>query len=180
MEDLVKKAQKGDIEAYENLVISLKVIFYRLARARLENEDDIYDAINETVYRAYKNLNKLKNVENFKTWIIRILINECNRIYKKNQKELNLLNKLKENRYNENLNNPIIEIENKLDFEKLIQLLNNDEKVIFVLYFYERYTTLEIAKILKENHSTVRSRLKRGKEKIYKFIEGGIEHEEVL
>ena len=175
MEELVIKAQNGNIEAYEDLVLNLKALLYRIARARLENEDDIYDAINETIYSAYKNLKKLKNVENFKTWIIRILINECNRIYKKNQKNLELIKKLKENKYIDDMNNPLKKVENKLDFEKLIKLLNDDEKIIFVLYFYERYNTAEISKILGENHSTVRSRLKRGKEKIYKFIKGGVE-----
>ncbi len=179
MEELITKAKNGDDIAYKELIDCIKSILYRVARTRLDNEDDIYEAINETVYRAYKGLKKLKQIEFFQTWVIKILINECNRIYKRNQKQLKLIKKMEKISYiqGEKDTNPLDNIENKMDFEKLITNLNDEEKIVFVLYFYAGYDTTEISKILKESPNTIKSRLRRGKEKIYNLLEGGVEYE---
>ena len=176
VKELITKAKNGDNNAYKELIDSIKDILYRVARSRLDNEEDIYDAISETVFRAYKNLKNLKNDEYFKTWIIRILINECNRIYNRNQSHIRLIKKLEVNSsYNEVTENSLNNVENKIDFETLIKILNPDERTVFVLYFYAKYDTTEISKILKESPNTIKSRLRRGKEKILKTLKGGVE-----
>lgn len=86
MEELVEKAQKGDNQAFANLIIGIESDLYKIARMRLNNEDDIKEAVQETIIKAYSSLKKLRNAKFFKTWIIRILINECNDIYKINKK----------------------------------------------------------------------------------------------
>ena len=178
MEELITKAKNGDNNAYKELIDNIKDVLYRIARSRLNNEDDIYDAINETIFRAYNNLKKLKDDKYFKSWIIRILINECNRIYKKNQSHLRLIKKLEVNPlYSEISENSLGNVEHKIDFETLIKVLNPDERMVFVLYFYAKYDTTEISKILKESPNTIKSRLRRGKEKISKFLKGGVEYE---
>lgn len=180
MDELINRVKNGDTNAYKELIDSIKDILYRVAKSRLDNEDDIFDAINDTVFKAYKNLAKLKHNEYFKTWIIRILINECNKIYKKNERHHKLMKKLEENEYhNTNNSNPLTDVENKIIFEKLIEILNHDEKTVFVLYFYGKYDTTEIAKLLKKSPNTIKSRLRRGKEKIAKYLEekGGIDYE---
>ena len=177
-EELLTKAKNGDVKAYEELINNIKNVLYRLARARLDNEDDIYDAINETIFYAYKHLKKLKHNEYFQTWIIKILINECNKIYNKNSKQLKLIEKIQTISYYENYDNSLREVEDKMDFKKLLETLNYDERMVFILYFYAEYDTTEISKILNENISNVKSRLKRGKEKIYKMIsKGGVEYD---
>ena len=55
---------------------------YRIAKIRLSTVDDINEAVQNTVVKAFINIKKLNNSKYFKTWIIRILINECNNIYK--------------------------------------------------------------------------------------------------
>ena len=171
MEELIIKAKNGNDDAYKELIDSIKYILYRVARARLDDEEDIYDAINETVFKAYKNLKKLKQNGYFQTWIIRILINECNKIYENNRKQLKLIEKL--NKSKELYNDTITDIENKINFESLIEILNEEEKIVFVLYFYNKYDTSEIAKLLNESPNTIKSRLKRGKEKVQNILEGG-------
>ena len=96
MEDLVKKSILGDKNAYTQLMNMLKSDLYRVANARLDNIEDINDAINETILKSYKSLKKLKNIQYFKTWITKILINECNNIYRINKKHLEILEKVTE------------------------------------------------------------------------------------
>ena len=79
----VKRAKRGDKEAFCNLVRVNKVAIYRVAKSILNKEEDIEDAVSEAILKAYKNIPKLKNEEFFKTWLIRIVINESNNLYKK-------------------------------------------------------------------------------------------------
>ena len=48
----------------------------QIARTRLNNEEDIKEAVQETIIKSYSSIRKLKNSKFFKTWIIKILINE--------------------------------------------------------------------------------------------------------
>lgn len=79
----VNLAKNGDKEAYIRLMRENKASMYRVAKAMLEREEDIEDAVSETILKAYMNISKLRKSEYFKTWLIRILINECNNLLKK-------------------------------------------------------------------------------------------------
>ena len=76
MDVLIRKAMKGDAEAFIQLIELCEQSMYRSAKAILANEEDIGDAIQETILAAYKNLSALKEPRYFKTWLIRILINK--------------------------------------------------------------------------------------------------------
>ena len=83
MEELVEKAKNKDKNAFSELIINVKKELYLVAKLKLKNEDDISDAIQETLLKSYKNIRKLRKNDMFRTWIIKILINECNNIYKR-------------------------------------------------------------------------------------------------
>ncbi len=74
---IILEAQKGDAEAFYQLLSLQKDQLYRIAFRYLKNEQGALEAIQETTYRAYRNLKKLKKPEYFRTWLIRILINVC-------------------------------------------------------------------------------------------------------
>ena len=86
MKEIVLSAKQGNKEAFTQLILEIKNDLYKICRIRLNNNDDIDDAIQETMIQAYKNLNSLKDVNKFKPWIITILINNCNKIYRRTQK----------------------------------------------------------------------------------------------
>ena len=56
MEELIQKAKNGDKEAFTTIMLSLEKDLYKIAKTRLKNDDDIYDAIQETCIIAYKNI----------------------------------------------------------------------------------------------------------------------------
>ena len=58
---------------------------YKIAFAYLKNEQNSLDAVSETIYKAYKNIDKLKRGEFFNTWITKILINSCKNVLKNNK-----------------------------------------------------------------------------------------------
>ena len=87
MEELVEESKKGNEEAFTKLMISLENDLYKIARMRLRCKDDINEAVQETIVEAFKSIKKVKKPEYFKTWLIRVLINKCNKIYKKYGKD---------------------------------------------------------------------------------------------
>ena len=55
---------------------------YKVAKAILKNEEDVADAMQDTVLTCWEKIDTLKKDKYFKTWLIRILINHCNAIYR--------------------------------------------------------------------------------------------------
>lgn len=177
MEELIIRSKNGDEKAFTELILSIKNDLYRISKTRLSDDNDINDAIQETMINAYKHLKKLKDNSNFKSWIIRILINECNKIYKRKSKKISLFNKITTEQNTNVIDNSINLIDCKIDFELLIDKLNYEEKLIITLYYNNRYSCNEIANILNKNVNTVKSKLIRAKEKVKKHYKGGIFYE---
>ena len=60
--------------------------FYKTAKAILKNDDDVYDAIQNALMSMYQNFNNLKEQKYFATWGVRIVINKCYDLLRKNKK----------------------------------------------------------------------------------------------
>ncbi len=170
MEKLIEEAQKGNEEAFTKIIIDLEKDLYKMARARFNSEDDICEVVQETIIAAFNNMKKLKKPEYFKTWIIKILINNCNKMYKKKRKKdlFEYDEKILEDTYSKNEYEIVID---KLDFEGLIKNLKYNERITLILYYMENLTTKEIGKLLKEPESTIRNRISRAKLKLKKELE---------
>lgn len=164
MELLVKKAKKGDSEAFITLIEKNKVALKRVAFAYLKNEEDVADAIQDTILSAYEHIESLKKAEYFRTWIIRILINNCTKIYRRNRKHVNYESNAEE--YGESVMEACYAeaAHADLEFYDLLRALPEESRLIFQLYFGEQFTTAEIAKLLHMNENTVKSKIHRGKE----------------
>ena len=77
MEALVTAAKNGDKEAFVQLIRINKQSMYKAAWVYLRNEQDIADALQNTILSCYEKIQGLREVKYFKTWLMRILINEC-------------------------------------------------------------------------------------------------------
>lgn len=168
MEELIEKA-KTDNAAFTQLILEIQNDLYSIARMRVKSEEQIEDVLQETMLSAYLNLPKLKENKYFKTWIIKILINNCNKSFK--HKTLVSLE-------NEDIDKYVGAEENQnkeLEFEDIISFLNTEEKTILTLYYYLSYTTKEIAKILNKKEGTITSKISRAKKKIKNKYKGDFE-----
>lgn len=158
MENLIKKAKKGDEEAFFNLMEINKISLYKAGRAILNNDEDVADAIQETVISAYRNIKSLKNDSYFKTWLTKILINKCKDIISKN-KETVILDDYVEEGY-------IQEFLSKFEIEDMLNDLSKEQKLVVSLYYISQFNTREISEILKEPEGTIKSRISRAKIKL--------------
>lgn len=164
-------AKNRDLQAFSNILEGVKVKLYKTGMAILKNDDDTCDAIQETLLSAYQNFSTLKNPEYFNTWIIRILINKCYDIIKKNKKISNINEKLMQT------STPYYEMYcDESELEQILNKLDADLRTVTVLYYYDDLPVTDIAQILNIPEGTVKSRLSRARTKIseiYQLEEGG-------
>ena len=163
-EYLVQMARKGDADAFVKLIENSQDTLKRVSFAWLKDENDVADAIQDTILDAFANIGQLKKAEYFKTWLVKILINNCTRIYRRNRKLLQF--EVREERYQEeNRAGDAGEeaVGAELEFLDLLKILPEDSRVIFQMYFGEQFTIAEIAEILHMKENTIKSRIHRGK-----------------
>ena len=77
MDALITEAKNGDKEAFVRLIRMNKQSLYKTAWIYLRDEQDIADALQNTILSCYENIQRLREPKYFKTWLTRILINCC-------------------------------------------------------------------------------------------------------
>lgn len=164
----VEKAQKGDKEAFETIIMEVIDSLYRVAYGILENEEDASDAISNATLKAYEKIATLRQLEFFKTWITRILINECNAIIKQKQKVIYIDN------YTENQNDTYTNNnETIIDVKQAMNKLEKELKQIVILYYFDDLSVEEISDMLEIPKGTVKSRLSRARQVLAKELING-------
>lgn len=156
MELLVKKAKKGDAEAFIALMEANKQSMYKVARGFLYSQEDVADAMAETVLKCYERIGSLKQNAYFKTWMIRILINNCKDILRKQKRYVPVEEMPEEAGKNSR--------GEMLEFQELVEPLGEQDRSIFTLYYVYGMKSKEIAAYMNMKENTVLSRLKRGRE----------------
>lgn len=155
---LVKAAIKGGKEEFSNLIKEYKSYLYKTAYLYVKNEQDALDIYQETIYKAYISIRKLKKPEFFKTWITRILINNANDKLKDKNKDNILLDETLQSNENE-----AISIEEKIDLYKAIDSLNEKYKTPIILKYFHDMSIKEIANVMDCKENTVKSYIHRAK-----------------
>ena len=161
--ETVVRAKAGDVQATGEIIQENVQSMYRVAFSILKNEEEIYDAISNTTVIVFEKISTLQKEEFFKTWLTRILINECYKIYNQNKKII----------YLENSNQNTLEYHDDysdIETKNLIKYLSEDLKEIVMLYYFEDFSVKEIGKILDIPDGTVKSRLSRARKELEKVL----------
>ena len=153
IEERVKLAQKGDEEAFSTLIYEKKETLYVTAYSYVKNKEDALDIVQETVYKAYKNIKKLKEAKFFNTWLTRILINVAIDYVKKNNKVIYLADDAERNLKVEENREEII------DIQRAIGNLSENLKTIIILKYYQNFTCEEISQTIQMPIGTVKTNL---------------------
>lgn len=150
-------------ELFTIKVLEAESTLYHMAKSILGQDKDCEDAVQEAILKAYQKLATLKEEKYFKTWLIRILLNECYRLKRRKYPILN---------YEEHFKRAVLET--KEDYSQLyvaIQKLPLKIRLTIVLFYVEGYSVLEIKEILKIPAGTVKSRLAKGRKLLKKELE---------
>ena len=142
-----------DKREFAEQVEAKKAQLYRTAYLYLNNEASALEAVDESVYKAYKSLKSLRQPEYFGTWLTRILINEC-------KKELSRLARL----------SPAAELPleeeqaavyDALPLKEAIARLPEELRAVVILRYFAGLTQSETAQVLELAQGTVVSRQRR-------------------
>ena len=130
----------------------------------LKNETDCEDAVQMAILTAFEKLDTLKNEQYFKTWLVRILINVCNKQLNERKKIISLEDTTEAN--TPSFPSPADNTEIRIALEELPEKI----KCVIVLYYMESFSVSEIKSILKIPEGTVKSRLSKGRELLRKKL----------
>lgn len=146
-----------DKQKFTELILANKTAMYRLAYGILRSKADAEDAVSETVLKAYEHLGDLKKPELFKSWIMQIVSNVSKTMLRRNSR-VSLTDDIS------CFEAPAVQPDTEL--WNVVMGLENDQREILILFYYEGFTVKEIASILHVPQGTVKSRLSRAREKL--------------
>lgn len=149
-----------DKETFCELVRLNEKSMYHLAFSIVKNDADASEVLSEAVFRAYKNYDKLKSTDAFKSWILKIVHNSAIELIRKNSKLICLEEPEKiESDTERNLSNQI-------SLHEAIEQLKQPFRTVIVLYYFENFSVSEIAKITETSTVTVKQRLSRARKQL--------------
>ncbi|MCQ6558397.1 RNA polymerase sigma factor [Paenibacillus mendelii] len=154
----VQEAVNGARDAFIQLIRANEQSMYAVARGILKSDSDAADAIQETILKAYNGIRGLREPAYFRTWLIRILINECRQIARHNSKFIPMTGVVERE--------DVHGFESSMEVDELLGELDLEHKEIVVLYYMEDMSVKEIAQSLDISEGTVKSRLYRARLKL--------------
>lgn len=164
--NLVKKAINGDGEAFELLIKQESDKLYKIAFLHVRNKEDALDVIQESVYKAFISIKKLKNPEFFSTWLVKILIRTAYKMLEQRKR----LGFIDDNSISELLNKEVPEYEQQIDLSYAVSKLNNNYQTVIILFYYNDLSIRDISKALDKPEGTIKTYLRRAKNELKKMI----------
>ena len=162
------KASEKEALVHECLVKNYEK-YYRRAYSYVFCEQDAMDIVQESAYRAILKSDLLKQPEYVDTWICKIVINEALRFLKKNKLAFVDMESLPEQGKEDHVED--------IDLQRALDKLDEQERAIVVLRYFEEEKLENIGKTMNLNVNTVKSRLYRAMDKLKKYMEtGGAEY----
>lgn len=131
---------------------------YHIAKSLLYNDADCADAIQEAIVKAFSKLHTLKDDSYARTWLIRIVMNECYAIMRREKKIISL----EEYR----MDGQAAEQKDYSDLYEAIFKLPEQIKLCVALYYMEGYSVKEVAALLDTTESAVKNRLAKARGKL--------------
>ena len=152
-------------EEFSQRIIDMMQTLYRISYAQLSHHSDRDDAVAECLCKAWQKRGQLKDELFFRSWVIRILINECHNIHRKRGREIPL----------EHLPERTIPVDADYELHDALLRLDESLRLPIILHYMEGFSIEEIAQILRLPQGTVKSRMLRGRRELKKML-----YEEVL
>ncbi|MGI5873059.1 MAG: RNA polymerase sigma factor [Bacillota bacterium] len=156
-----------DRETFAKLAREAEATYYRVALSILRQEQDAEDAVQNGLIKAYQKRNQLKDIACFRTWSTRIVIHECYRLRRREQKTVPLDEAL----------NAAAPPSGDPELYEAIRSLPPKIRITVVLYYVEGYSVAEVASILRIPQGTVKSRLSKGRGLMRTALKEDSEHE---
>jgi RNA polymerase sigma-70 factor, ECF subfamily len=186
MEDIpraiIEQAQKGDIEAFEQIYRAASSFVYSLALRITASRQEAQEVTQDVFIKIYHHLREFQFRSSLKTWVYRIAANTAFNAYKRLSRERRRTQEFETVAYTqaaeEETAKELMKQEeqqaHKERLHALLSVLNPEQKMCIVLREIEGLSYQEISRALKININTVRSRLKRARQALVEYSAGGL------
>jgi len=174
--ELVRRAQREDKEAFEELVRRHQARVFAVAGGILRNKEDVEDIAQQVFLKAYFSLKRFDQRAAFSTWLYKITVNECWDLLRKRKVRPLLyeadLSEEQARQYGaseereEQAQDVSVRLEKKQELERLLECLEERDRMMLVLKEVQGFSVEEIAEILGINGNTVKVRLFRARQRI--------------
>ena len=157
--EAVRRAARGDLAAFEDLVVDSADRTHGLARAILGNETDAHDAAQDAYVAAWRDLPRLRDPDRFDAWFRRILVNACrDRLRRRRRvREISLdLEPVERRESGPALSETVADSDL---LSKAFDRLDAAERTLLVLHYLEREPIAAISAALAMPPGTVKWRL---------------------
>ena len=177
--EIIQKILHGEGALFEILIRRNNPFIYKIGRSYGYGIEDTHDLVQETFISAYINLSKFENRSTFKTWIIKIMLNNC---FQKQQKfslkkeiiNTNLINEKSKPMYSghqlADANKTVINRELRHVIENLLEQVPIEYRMVFSLREMAGLNVAETAEVMNISESNVKVRLNRAKSMLRKEI----------
>ncbi|MBW3523344.1 sigma-70 family RNA polymerase sigma factor [Chryseobacterium sp. NKUCC03_KSP] len=185
--EIINRILKGEKPLYEIIVKRFNSYLYKIGRSYNYNHEDTQDLMQDTYIDAYKNLGQFEKRAGFKTWIIRIMLNNC---YRKKQK-FSYKNEFANEIINENetpmFSNSMTDIQKEIHSRELGYIIENslaqipeNYRIVFSLREINRLNVSETSALLNISETNVKVRLNRAKTMLRIAVEKSYTAEELF
>jgi RNA polymerase sigma-70 factor, ECF subfamily len=166
---LVRAAQQGDLDSFEELVARHRDKLYARAFSMMRNEEDAIDLSQEAWVKGWQRLKQFQGDSSFSTWMTRIVINLClDELRKQKRRPVDSIEALDEESGGVERQMPVVTVNptERLERGELRQRiddglarLSHEHRTVLVLHEFEQMEYKEIAKAMECSIGTVMSRL---------------------
>ena len=174
--ELVRRAQGEDKEAFEELIRRHQHRVFAVAGGILRKREDVEDIAQQVFVKAYFSLKRFDQRAAFSTWLYKITVNECwDLLRKKKVRPLVYESDLSEEQAKQVMTsaekvNPGPDISERIaareNVERLLEGLDERDRLMLILKEVEGYSIEEIAEVLNLNGNTVKVRLFRARRRV--------------
>ena len=185
--EIIKKILNGEVALFEILIRRNNPFIYKTGRSYGYNHEDTQDLMQDTFIDAYTNLSKFENRSSFKTWIIKIMLNNCFRKWQKFSFKNEVANEINDKSIpmfsNQQINDTNITVANRelhSIIENALQQVPIDYRIVFSLREINGLNVLETAEALSISEANVKVRLNRAKTMLRKEIEKSYSSEDIF
>ncbi len=158
--DLVERARRGDVEAFEVLVRDGMPVVHRRALAILGDEADARDAAQETFIAAWRELPRLRDAARYDAWLARIALNACRMAIRRRGRVREIpADGLAGLRIGDDGSNGAASAADRDAIRRAFRRLPVEQRALLVLHHVEGRSVDELAAVLDVPGGTVKSRL---------------------
>lgn len=149
-----------DKETFCAGIVDCQETMFRAAKAILQNDQDAEDAVQEAICTAFARRDSLREAEKFRPWVLRILTNKCYDACRRRRNTVDL------EAAGEVPAATGLDAAERLSLWQAVMSLSDDLRATVTLFYYDGMSVREIGGILGISEAAVKTRLRRGRERL--------------